>query len=387
MANLSKQFSTSNLQHEDSLRTHSRGYESYTEPKLSSKIISKDINTQKFTDAENSSVSSCGDPPPDEFQRIPDVGTSTAREEEKAIWQMAGIFASRKGIDVADVIPALIQFFQDQPSSCFNVSSEMAVGGRRNSISGDLSVDSKSETEEEFRGGNDANCLAGYDLVGFEEVSPKTSKRRFSFCPNDDDAAKLRESWNKRKVATERFNVERPTSSSTGTALVSPKLRNSESCPNCSLRSIQPVSHLSRRPGNQDSIQIYSPNPDENAIVMSTAATSDEERSDIAEPESRLLGFRKDKDMEKTCGGDSRTKLHRFARFPSSGSQHSVITAIWQDTNPDNNDYETDGNRHHCQHASCDSTRGSFGHGLHVRGQNLATASLSLTEPESLLEH
>lgn len=387
MADLSRQFSTSNLQHEESLRTHSRGYESYTKPKLGSEFMSKDINAQNYTDSENSSISSCGDPMLNKLLSVPEAEKSMVHEEEMAIWQMATIIASRRGLDVADIAPALIQFFQDQASPCFNVSSKPAVDGQRTLISNDLSNYSRSEVEEKLNSRYDVNCQAGCDLIEFKEVSPKTYKRRFSFCPIDDDAAKLRDSWNRRKFAIEGNNGERRTSSSKGNTLANPKLRSSESCPNCSPRNTLSTIQLSRRSGNQNLEKSHSLSPKEIAAVMPIAATPDGERSTTIRVDGGQFDLRKEKDVEKTRGDDILAKPHPFARFPSSGSQHSIITAIWQDTNPNSNNYEINSNKHHCQHARCGSTRSSLSRGSHAHGQNLGKTSLHMTEPNNLLEH
>ena len=387
MADLSKQFSTSNMQHENSFRMHSRECESYAEPIHRSDFLYRDMNAQQFTDAENSSVSSCGDPLPDELQRTTDAEKSMAYEEETAIWQMADMLASRRGMDAADMMPALMKLFQDQPSSYFNVPNRTLISDQGPSISCDPSAYSRVATEKKYRGRPNINCQENYDSVGSEEVSPKTNERRFSFCPDDDDAIKLRESWNRRKFATERDNGERPPSSSTGITFTSPKLRNSESCPNCSPQTLLPISQLSRSSGNQSLAQIRDTSPNEVPIVMPIATTPEKERSNVMRLDSRLLDVRKDKNIKKTCDGDLHTKSHPSARFPSSGSQHSIVTAIWQDTNPGNNNHRTDGNHHHCQHARCDSTRSSLSHESHAHGQSLAMASLDITERKNLLEH
>lgn len=371
MADLSRQFSTSNLQHEESIRTHSQGYESYTEPKLSSEFMSKEINVQNYTDSENSSVNSCADLMSNKLLPVPDAEKSTVHEEEMAIWQMATIIASRRGLDVSDIATALMQFFRDQASPCFNNFSKPAVGVQRTLISNDLSNYSNSKVEEKLQGRYEANCQGGCDLIEFEEVSPKTYKRRFSFCPNDDDATKLWDSWNRRKFAIERDHGETRMPSSMGSTLANPKLRNPESCPNCSPPNTLSTVQLSRRSGNQNLEQNHSPSPKEIAAIMPTAAAPDGEEYGLARIDGGQFDLRKDNDVEKARDGDILAKPHPFARFPSSGSQHSIITAIWQETNPNGSNYETNSNHHHCQHTRCGSARSSLSRGSHAHGQNL----------------
>ena len=384
MASLSRQFSASDVQQEDSLRMHSQGYETFIEPKHHSDFLSKEAVAQHAVELEFSSASSCEDPLQDEFQRTPTGGKSLERNESNIIWQMADILATRQGVPTIDVIPTLMQLFPHQPSRLLNASEDMVVSSSKASISLGTAACGKSETAITSPISNTDTDVGSCNFFEYEQVSPKTNERRFSFCPNDDEAVKLRESWYKRKAGIERFGEERTMSSPSRLALASPKIKLSKPFTECSPRGASPKPPYARSAGKQNRRNSYGSASDEitGTMALVTAPYKDISSGSISGPSLHDMGAGRTE--ETITLNDLCDATHPFARFPSSGSQRSTVTAIWQDTGISSGDNCDGGNRrhHNCSHFRYDSTRSSSSRGSRTSRQSLTAASLAAAAVE-----
>lgn len=377
MADLSRQFHTADLQHESSFKMHLRGNETYMESEPSSHLLSREVNAQQIADAEFSSASSCGDPLPDELQRTPIAGDIIEREESKIFWQMADILAIRRGIPITDVTRALMELYQEQPTKNLSFVQDAPLCDQNNSTSPEFATYFWSDKEERAST-TSLKCEAKRDFMSYEDLSPKTSGRRFSFCPNDDDAITLRESRSEQKAIIDKFEEERSTSSQGGIALVNSKIAFQKTFAKRSSQAFSTQLLSSGITENHDFKDNYNPVTGGVAAVITSATASVDDICSHPGLSSSFTEIKLSSDKDVASERERGSTAPHFARIPSSGSQQSAITAIWQDDSNNTGSHRgTENNYHGRGHVRCDSTQSSVSQVSRISGQSLRVVSLT----------
>ena len=352
---------------------HSSGYETFVQSEHSPDFLTDEANAGHAEENESSSTSSYGDALSDEYERTPIADNHLRRNEAEVVRQMADILAIRQGVQRSDVMPGLLQLFPHRVSDFEDASGKVFSSNNGAFASPESGSHRGSEIGKPFPSSHNDNHVASDGTFDYELVSPKTSVRRFSFCPNEDETIKLRESWNCRKTMIDGFEENRPVSTSRRTSDTSFQTSFSKTSAKHSLQEV------SRTPQSSVSAEMqYRPNyhsltTDNISTVNALATMPSENASSGSELGLHIQSSSAGTFEPSTLSNHPYNKTHPSARFPSSGSQQSTITAIWQNTGVVHEQYcDREDHRHQSyNNLRCDSARSSLSPGSRTFQQNM----------------